>query len=166
MGSAPIATVPVQPTARTRFERWWRSSTEAIEPIVMAVERLAKRKIGALIAIERSAELGALADTGIRLDAIVSAELLETIFWPGTALHDLGVALDLQVDLPALLPEVAGQRPVHHRPHDVPDVGDGEAEGRGLLPVGDDLQLRLPQLEGGPDGAELLRLRREIPIRP
>jgi diadenylate cyclase len=73
------------------LQQWLKSSDHAIEPIVTAVERLSKKKVGALIAIERGAETGAITETGVRLDAVVSAELLETIFWPGTALHDLGV---------------------------------------------------------------------------
>jgi diadenylate cyclase len=73
------------------LQRWFKGTSEAIEPIVTAVERLAKKKIGALIAIERSTQMGAVTETGVQLDAVVSAELLETIFWPGTALHDMGV---------------------------------------------------------------------------
>lgn len=73
------------------LQRWLKGSDEAIEPIVIAVGRLSKKKIGALIAIERTTEVGALAETGVRLDAVVSVELIETIFWPGSALHDLGV---------------------------------------------------------------------------
>lgn len=75
------------------LQRWLTNPGAAIDPIVIAVDRLAKKKIGALIAIERSTELGALAETGVRLDAVVSSELLETIFWPGTSLHDLGVII-------------------------------------------------------------------------
>ena len=75
------------------LQRWLRSTDVAVDPIVAAVGRLAKKKIGALIAIERTAELGAVVESGIRLDAVVSAELLETIFWPGTVLHDLGVII-------------------------------------------------------------------------
>ena len=78
------------------LERWTKGSTHAIEPIVAAVERLSKKKIGALIAVERTGEVGALTESGIRLDAVVSTELLETIFWPGTALHDLGVIIHQQ----------------------------------------------------------------------
>lgn len=75
------------------LRRWSKSPERMIDSIVIAVERLSKRKIGALIAIERATELGAITETGIRLDAHLSAELLETIFWPGTALHDLGVVI-------------------------------------------------------------------------
>jgi diadenylate cyclase len=75
------------------LQRWMRSSEQSIEPIVTAVERLSKKKIGALIAIERGTGLGAVTEGGVQLDAVVTTELLETIFWPGTALHDLGVII-------------------------------------------------------------------------
>jgi len=73
------------------LQRFTKPRAVAIDPIVQAVERLARRKIGALIAIERSTEIGAVTNTGIQIDAEVSCELLETLFHPGTPLHDLGV---------------------------------------------------------------------------
>ena len=75
------------------LQPWSRSAARVIDPVAEAVGRLSKKKIGALIAIERSTEMGALIESGVQLDAAVSAELLETIFWPGTALHDLGVII-------------------------------------------------------------------------
>lgn len=78
----------------TRFFRSWAADSETvIEPIVRAASRLGVNKIGALIAVERSTELGAVAETGVSIDAELSCELLETIFWPGSALHDLGVII-------------------------------------------------------------------------
>jgi diadenylate cyclase len=61
--------------------------------IVRAVEELARQRIGALIAIERDIGTRAVQDTGIQLDARVSAELLVTLFTPRTPLHDGGVVL-------------------------------------------------------------------------
>ncbi len=78
---------------RRWFRSWSHSARRVIEPTVTAVERLSQSKIGALIAIERTTSQGGGAETGVRLDARVSAELLETIFWPGSALHDLGVII-------------------------------------------------------------------------
>ncbi len=75
------------------LQRWLKSSDIVADPIVTAAERLSKRKIGALIAVDRTGEVGALMESGVRLDAILTAELLETIFWPGSALHDLGVII-------------------------------------------------------------------------
>jgi diadenylate cyclase len=76
----------------TRWLRRYLGTREAmVEPILQAAATLASKKIGALIAVQREGGLGAVAETGTRLDAILSADLLETIFWPGTALHDMGV---------------------------------------------------------------------------
>lgn len=71
------------------FRAWSKSAKRAIDPVVTAAARLSKKKIGALIAIERSTSLGGVAETGIQIDAVVSAELLESVFWPGSALHDM-----------------------------------------------------------------------------
>ncbi|MCC7204484.1 MAG: TIGR00159 family protein [Phycisphaeraceae bacterium] len=64
-----------------------------IDQIAEAVAYMSKNKIGALIALERQVGLGGLTDTGTKLDAAVTAELLSTIFWPGSALHDMGVVI-------------------------------------------------------------------------
>ncbi len=76
------------------LQRWLKSSNQGVEQVVTAVERLSRKKIGALIAIERTTEMASAVETGVELDAAVSSELLETIFWPGSALHDLGVIIN------------------------------------------------------------------------
>jgi diadenylate cyclase len=58
-----------------------------------AVEYLAKNRFGALMVIERQTGLGGLVEAGVELDAKVSARLLETIFYPNSALHDLAVVI-------------------------------------------------------------------------
>lgn len=63
------------------------------DEIVRAVEELARLKIGALIAIERDIGTRTIQDSGVPLDARVSAELLVTLFTPKTPLHDGGVIL-------------------------------------------------------------------------
>jgi diadenylate cyclase len=63
------------------------------DPIADAVMLLAARKIGALIAIEREVETRGIQDTGTKLNCEVSTELLATIFYPGTPLHDGGVII-------------------------------------------------------------------------
>lgn len=68
-------------------------SSRLIESLVSMAASLSRRKIGALVAIERRVPVGALRETGVALDAEISRELLETIFWPGSALHDLGVII-------------------------------------------------------------------------
>jgi diadenylate cyclase len=69
------------------------SQMSLVEPIMQAVSILSKRKIGALIAIEREIGTRAIQDTGTRMHSTVSAELLATIFFPHTPLHDGGVII-------------------------------------------------------------------------
>lgn len=64
-----------------------------IEELVSAMQYLSRNKIGALIAIERRVGLRGIVEQGTRLDAEVSKQLLDTIFWPGSALHDMGVVI-------------------------------------------------------------------------
>ncbi|MDR2123979.1 MAG: diadenylate cyclase CdaA [Desulfovibrio sp.] len=53
-----------------------------------AAAYMAQRKIGALIVLERNVPLGDAAERGVRLDALPSVELLTTVFWPNSPLHD------------------------------------------------------------------------------
>jgi diadenylate cyclase len=64
-----------------------------IDALVESATFLSRRKIGALVAIERDVGLGGIAETGTRLNADLTAELLNTIFWPNSPLHDLGVVV-------------------------------------------------------------------------
>ena len=66
---------------------------ESIEVIIQTVERLADVKIGALIAIEQSIQLQEAVESGIKVDCDVTAEMLETIFFPNNAVHDGGVII-------------------------------------------------------------------------
>jgi diadenylate cyclase len=61
--------------------------------VVRGVETLAGRRNGALIVIERNVGLRNFVDSGTRLDAKASAELLVTLFSPGSPLHDGAVIL-------------------------------------------------------------------------
>jgi len=63
------------------------------EEIVKAVQKLAKSKLGALIVIERKTGLNDVVETGVKIDAKVTEELLENIFIPNTPLHDGAVII-------------------------------------------------------------------------
>jgi len=63
------------------------------EEIVSAVNDLSETKTGAIIVIEKKVALGEFVETGVKIDARVTAELLKTIFKPGTALHDMAVII-------------------------------------------------------------------------
>ncbi len=64
---------------------------ETIEEITDTVFELASKGFGALIAIEREIELKPFVDSGVRIDADLSKELVLTIFHPKTVLHDGGM---------------------------------------------------------------------------
>lgn len=64
-----------------------------VEAIVKATDYMAKRRIGALISIERETGLVDYIETGIPLNANISSELLINIFIPNTPLHDGAVIL-------------------------------------------------------------------------
>jgi diadenylate cyclase len=65
-----------------------KEQQEVVEEIVKASDRLAKAKIGGIIAIERQVDLANHVDHGTPINAQVSAELLTTIFTPYSPLHD------------------------------------------------------------------------------
>lgn len=65
----------------------------ALGEIVKAAEYMSQEKIGALIVLERSMGLRNYVETGMPLDAKVSAELLITIFTPPSPLHDGAVII-------------------------------------------------------------------------
>src|SRR5688500_12828551 len=74
------------------FRRWSEDLDEEIKALVESATFLSRRKIGAVIAIEREVGLaGITEENGTRLNADLSADLLNTIFWPNSPLHDLGV---------------------------------------------------------------------------
>ena len=68
-------------------------SGDSIEAIVSAMTLLGRNKIGALIVIERKIDLREFVNTGITLDAKISAALLEQIFEHNTPLHDGAVII-------------------------------------------------------------------------
>jgi diadenylate cyclase len=66
---------------------------KTIEEIIAAVTQLSAAGTGAIIVIEKRVALGEFIETGIRIDAKVTGELLKTIFHPGSALHDMAVII-------------------------------------------------------------------------
>lgn len=66
---------------------------QLINTLVSAVEYLSSRRIGAIITIEKIDVLNAFIDKAVKLDALVTVELLKTIFFPNTALHDGAVII-------------------------------------------------------------------------
>jgi diadenylate cyclase len=65
-----------------------RAISEKLEDVFSAVDYLASKKIGALIAVEKEISLKSYADRGTKLDAFLSKDLLVSLFFPNSPLHD------------------------------------------------------------------------------
>jgi diadenylate cyclase len=61
---------------------------EVAEEILLAISQLSQQKIGALIVVERKTGLRTFIESGVSLDAVISRDLLCSIFQPLGALHD------------------------------------------------------------------------------
>jgi diadenylate cyclase len=76
---------------RAPFFRYFaeeRSAEETVEELVVATGLLASRRVGAIIAIERQIGLRNYIEGGIPLDAVLTYDLLVSIFQPSSPLHD------------------------------------------------------------------------------
>lgn len=82
---------------RSSFFRTSKSEQQEDEKMILAFDKaiqyMSKRKIGALITIEKNTGLDEYIETGIDLDADISGELLINIFIPNTPLHDGAVII-------------------------------------------------------------------------
>lgn len=65
-----------------------RSSDECVSAIVQAMTNMSRKRIGALIVLERKTGLREFEETGTLIDAEITAPLIENIFEPNTPLHD------------------------------------------------------------------------------
>ncbi len=68
-------------------------SSRVVDELVNAAIKLSKNRIGALVAIERDVGLGEYVENGVPIDGRLSSEILEALFYPGSALHDGAVVL-------------------------------------------------------------------------
>jgi diadenylate cyclase len=103
IGLAVAIPIVFQPELRRALERVGRAGVRAwlgrpgydilIDVVAGAALGLAEHRHGALMVLERDTGLQDYIDTGIRVDAAPSAELLEGIFFPRSPLHDGAVIL-------------------------------------------------------------------------
>ena len=68
-------------------------STVVIRQLLKAIETLSKNKIGSLIVIEVGTDLSEFSESGVRIDAAISSDLLVSLFWAGTPTHDGAVII-------------------------------------------------------------------------
>ncbi len=66
---------------------------ETTEEVCAAAETMARRRIGALFALQRHNGLSEYLEGAITLDAVVTKELLISLFWPHTPTHDGAVVI-------------------------------------------------------------------------
>ncbi|MBR2942987.1 MAG: diadenylate cyclase, partial [Clostridia bacterium] len=64
-----------------------------VEEMVLALTRMARRRVGALIVIENKTRLDDVIATGTAVDGVLSQPLIENIFEPNTPLHDGAVVV-------------------------------------------------------------------------
>lgn len=106
-GVAILIAIPVifQPELRRALERLGRTgllftrtprsvgASKVISELISACTRLSQLRYGAIIVLEDQTGLEDTVETGVRIHSLVNAELLLTIFYPGTPLHDGAVIL-------------------------------------------------------------------------
>lgn len=104
---ALLVTIPVifQPEVRRALERLGRTTGLFVRPaqthkinqniriVTTAAHQLSQFRHGALIVLERETGLNDYIETGVRLGATLNCELLRTIFYPSTPLHDGAVII-------------------------------------------------------------------------
>ena len=124
------------------------SADSHVDEITEAAVNLARRRVGALIAIERTQSLRAFAETGKTIDAMVSSDLLMNIFTPNAPLHDGAVIIqgDRILAASAFLPLSSNDLPV--------DYGTRHRAALGLSEESDALVLVISE-ENGSIGAAL-----------
>ena len=83
-----LAQVGQNPFFRAMTRAGREQQSHLLDEVVKAAESLAGKRIGGLVVLERSTGLRNYAELGVPLDALVSADLLESLFLPYSPLHD------------------------------------------------------------------------------
>jgi diadenylate cyclase len=166
LGFAAIALVIIfQPELRRAMVRigeapLFRSGpadvTPVIDAVVAAATFLSRNQFGALIAIEGRVGLREVVEGGKILNADVSAELLQSIFWPNNPLHDMGVVIRGQRIV------AAGVQFPLADPHEMPDrrLGTRHRAAIGITRVSDTIVIVVSEETGAISLAERGRLER------
>jgi diadenylate cyclase len=119
------------------------SEPQSLEELSEAAENMASQRIGALIALERAISLADYLEGAVRLDALVTRDLLISLFWPHNPTHD-GAAI-IQGDRVA----AAGcLLPLSTNPDLDPDLGTRHRAAVGLTEQTDALALVVSETSG------------------
>ena len=132
IGVVAVIAIAFQPEIRRALTRIGQAGflfsspqqlSRSVEEIIKAVTQMAAIKTGAIIVIEQQVGLGEFIDAGVKIDSKVSADLLKTIFYSGTPLHDMAVVIQgdrivaarVQLPLAENSSSVPGQLGSRHR---------------------------------------------------
>jgi diadenylate cyclase len=132
---------------------------ESTDEILLAVASLSRDKIGGLIVLERDAGLRTFVESGVRLDAHVSRDLLLSIFMPGTALHDGAVII--QKDRVAA---AACFLPLSVRPEVSSRLGTRHRAGLGITEESDAIAIIVSEETGAISLASAGEIERDVTI--
>jgi diadenylate cyclase len=143
------------------FGRSARSEEEImkqnIEAIIHSCKYMAKRRIGALISIERETGLGDYAETGTEINGKLTHQLLTNIFTPNTPLHDGAVILKRDQVIAA-----ACYLPLSESPFISKELGTRHRAAVGISEVTDSLTITVSEETGGISVAKNGELHREL----
>lgn len=143
------------------FGRSARSEEEiieqSIEAIIQSCNYMAKRRIGALISIERETGIGDYAETGIPINGILTHQLLTNIFTPNTPLHDGAVIIKKEEILAA-----ACYLPLSESPYISKELGTRHRAAMGISEVTDALTIIVSEETGNISCAKNGELHREL----
>lgn len=90
MGRTKLRSINIFNTQQDELEN---QLTHIIDEVCICCKDLSARRIGGLLVFERSTKLGDIVNTGIVVDSAVSSQMLGTIFFPNTPLHDGAVVI-------------------------------------------------------------------------
>lgn len=75
---------------------FFKQNSSVTTEIIKAIIVMSKNRIGGLIAIEREVGLDNYAEGGTKINADVTSDLIKTIFWPNSPLHDGAIIISDQ----------------------------------------------------------------------
>jgi diadenylate cyclase len=115
-----------------------------VEEVLITLESLTKARTGALIVLERDIGLRTFVESGVRIDGVISRDLLLSIFHPGNAMHDGAVII--QGDR---ITAAACFLPLSMNPRIMSTVGTRHRAGIGVTEEADCLTLIASEETGG-----------------
>lgn len=132
-------------------------SEKMVGEIIDACKYMGKRRIGALISIQKNQPLDDYAATGISMDSKISSQLLINIFIPNTPLHDGAVIIqDLRIS------SAASYLPLSENPNIPKELGTRHRAAVGLSEASDSLTVVVSEETGNISIAEHGEITRDL----